>query len=54
MTGNHDVQNAEARRIAKELDLTPKETEQLHRLISGQGYSYKDALKETKVFFGKN
>lgn len=47
-------QNKDAERIAKELGLkTKKEKRQLHDLISGQGYSYNEALKEAKAFFRK-
>lgn len=53
MTGNNQVQNQQARSIAKQLNLTKKETRQLHDLISGQGYSYQEALREAKMFFNK-
>lgn len=54
MSASRIVQNNEAKRIAKELGLkTEKEKRLLHDLISGQGYSYDEALKEAKAFFGK-
>ena len=54
MSGNHTVQNQQAKAIAKQLGLkTEKEIRQLHDLISGQGYSYQEALIEAKAFFNK-
>lgn len=54
MTGNNQVQNQQAKSIAKELGLKTKDQErQLHDLISGQGYSYQEALREAKSFFKK-
>lgn len=54
MSSNHTVQNKQARSIAKELGLkNKKDIRKLHDLISGQGYTYEQALTEARAFFNK-
>ena len=53
--GNNKVQNKQARDIAKRLQLNdPAKKRELHDLISGQGYSFQEALETAKFFFGQN
>ncbi|GHV33201.1 hypothetical protein FACS1894177_09650 [Bacteroidia bacterium] len=47
------MQNQQTQAIAKELKLTKNQERQLHDLITGQGYSYQEALQEAKAFFNK-
>jgi RHS repeat-associated protein len=53
MPGNNQLQNKQAKSIAKELNLNKKQEQDLHRLIGGQGYNYQEALQEAKAFFNK-
>jgi RHS repeat-associated protein len=52
MSGNHAVQNEQARAIVKALGVNndPDKVRQIHDYISGMGWGYQEALQEVKYF----
>ncbi|MBS0550826.1 MAG: hypothetical protein JSR24_23965 [Proteobacteria bacterium] len=53
VAADNQRQNKMVRDIQVQLGLTVEQREQLHRAISGKGYSYQEILIEAKSMFGK-
>ena len=50
---NNRAQNKQANSVSKKLNLTPKQQRELHDLISGQNWGYKEILENAKEWFNK-
>ena len=50
---NNKVQNEQTRSVARKLNLTETEREQLHDLVHDQGWDYQKILEYARMYFGK-
>jgi len=50
---NNQAQNRQFNAVVSELKLTKKQSQQLHREISGNGYGYQEIKDIAKGMFGK-
>ena len=53
MPGNNQIQNKQIDNLANEYDLSKEKRNELHRLISGEGYGYKEIEELIKEYFSK-
>lgn len=53
MSGNHDVQNKQARSLAKKYNLNKKQQGIFHDLVTGQGYNYHEMEQVLRDYFNK-
>jgi len=53
MPGNNQIQNKQIDNLANEYNLSKEKRNELHRLISGEGYGYKEIEELIKEYFSK-